>query len=173
MNTREKLFLVWAVVATVLLIVVGVMVLLKPQPQLANTVRIGGVLDFPVGSHTLFTCNRMTGSCEQIQDSAVLATNLSYHDAHLSDYQEPWIWVTHDSDNTWRAFLAVSPHRGCFVNWIPAKKQFQEPCYGSKWAADGEYEQGPSPRGLDRYPIRAEFGNVWLDFNLAHGANHN
>lgn len=172
MNTREKLFLIWAIVATCLLFAGGVAVFQMLQPRLANTVRIGGIHDFPIGSHTLFECDRHKGYCQEIRDSNSLEGDLRYFDLYLSDYERPWIWVTHDDAKTWRAFLAVSPHRGCFVDWNGERNQFGDPwCASSEWDSAGKYYAGPSPRDLDSYPIREEFGNVILDFKLIRGEN--
>lgn len=65
------------------------------------------------------------------------------------------------------ALNARDPYRSCVVAWDAGEQRFVDPCYGSRYLADGSYERGPSPRGLDRYPVRVEGGQVQIDLNHA------
>lgn len=173
MNTREKLFLVWAMTATAMLIV-GIIILFQMiQPRLQSTIRLGGTAEFPVGTRVLFECNRSAGRCQAIGTAAPLAMDMRFHDTQRIDYETVWVWVTRDTADSLRALIAVSTHRGCFVNWDQARNRFAEGCYGSKWDREGNYIEGPAPRDLDSFPVRIENGDVMIDFNLQRGANHN
>ncbi len=51
-------------------------------------------------------------------------------------------------------FIAHSPicsHAGCEVRVMP--NSFECPCHGSVYSVDGEVEDGPAPRPLQRFPI--------------------
>lgn len=50
------------------------------------------------------------------------------------------------------------PHLGCQVQWCPTSQWFENPCHGEKFNRWGEWMDGPSPRGLDRYVSRVEDG---------------
>jgi nitrite reductase/ring-hydroxylating ferredoxin subunit len=52
--------------------------------------------------------------------------------------------------------------RGCIVDWEVRGRQFQfiDPCLGSTYTQDGQYIRGPSPRDLDRFPVRVIDNNV-------------
>lgn len=43
-------------------------------------------------------------------------------------------------------------HLGCRVPWCQSSQWFECPCHGSKYNRWGEWQDGPAPRGLDRFP---------------------
>lgn len=68
---------------------------------------------------------------------------------------------------------ARDPYRGCVVAWVAAEQQFIDPCYGSRYAADGAYISGPSPRSLDRFAAQLNGDTVELNLNQPiPGQNH-
>ena len=44
-------------------------------------------------------------------------------------------------------------HLGCRVPFCLTSKWFECPCHGSKYNEAGEYQLGPAPTGMDRFPI--------------------
>ncbi|HVL52478.1 MAG TPA: Rieske 2Fe-2S domain-containing protein [Actinomycetota bacterium] len=54
-------------------------------------------------------------------------------------------------------------HLGCSVPWCPPAKWFECPCHGSKYSINGEYRDGPAPRGLDLFRVEIENGEVFVD----------
>jgi cytochrome b6-f complex iron-sulfur subunit len=54
-------------------------------------------------------------------------------------------------------------HLGCRVPFCGSSKWFECPCHGSKYNLAGEYQLGPAPRGMDRFKITVENGNVLVD----------
>jgi cytochrome b6-f complex iron-sulfur subunit len=54
-------------------------------------------------------------------------------------------------------------HLGCSVPWCSTSKWFECPCHGSKYSYDGEYRDGPAPRGLDRFRVDIVDGKVVVD----------
>ncbi len=54
-------------------------------------------------------------------------------------------------------------HLGCRVPWCSSSSWFECPCHGSRYNVWGEYQFGPAPRGLDRFPITVEEGRVVVD----------
>jgi cytochrome b6-f complex iron-sulfur subunit len=55
------------------------------------------------------------------------------------------------------------PHLGCRVPWCESSGWFECPCHGSKFNRIGEWQEGPAPRGMDRYPVTIEDGVVKVD----------
>lgn len=55
------------------------------------------------------------------------------------------------------------PHLGCKVPFCESSGRFECPCHGSIFDLGGEYITGPSPRGLDRYPIDVKGDAVVVD----------
>jgi len=67
------------------------------------------------------------------------------------------------------AFLGLSPHRGCRVEWRPdhqfegMRGFFFDPCHNSTWLPDGRRVFGPTPRDLPRVGVEVtEDGRVLL-----------
>lgn len=54
-------------------------------------------------------------------------------------------------------------HLGCSVPWCTTAKWFECPCHGSKYSINGEYRDGPAPRGLDRFPVEIVDGQIVVD----------
>ncbi len=61
------------------------------------------------------------------------------------------------------AMYRKCPHLGCSVPWCPPAKWFECPCHGSKYSINGEYRDGPAPRGLDRFRVEIVGGQVVVD----------
>ena len=54
-------------------------------------------------------------------------------------------------------------HLGCRVPWCQTSQWFECPCHGSKYNRVGEKKDGPAPRGLDRWPVIIEGGDLIID----------
>ena len=54
-------------------------------------------------------------------------------------------------------------HLGCRVPFCQQSQWFECPCHGSKYNRAGEYELGPAPTGLRRFPLSVEGGKVIVD----------
>ncbi len=55
------------------------------------------------------------------------------------------------------------PHLGCKVPFCESSGRFECACHGSVFDLAGEYVQGPSPRGMDRYFMKVDGGNLVVD----------
>jgi cytochrome b6-f complex iron-sulfur subunit len=54
-------------------------------------------------------------------------------------------------------------HLGCRVPFCQQSQWFECPCHGSKYNEAGEYQLGPAPTGLQRFPITVDAGNLMVD----------
>ena len=54
-------------------------------------------------------------------------------------------------EQQWLALSTICSHAGCEVRVLP--QGFECPCHGSAYAADGEVEEGPATRALQRFPV--------------------
>jgi cytochrome b6-f complex iron-sulfur subunit len=61
------------------------------------------------------------------------------------------------------ALYQKCPHLGCRVPFCERSGRFECPCHGSKYNIRGEYIEGPAPRGMDRFPIKIDGGQVFVD----------
>lgn len=66
-------------------------------------------------------------------------------------------------DGKMRALFQKCPHLGCRVPFCESSGRFECPCHGSIFNRKGEYVAGPAPRGMDRFPLRLEGGEVVVD----------
>lgn len=67
-------------------------------------------------------------------------------------FPEGRLYVVNAKDDLF-ALSQKCPHLGCTVPFCESSGRFECPCHGSIFDLGGEYITGPSPRGLDRYPI--------------------
>ena len=63
-------------------------------------------------------------------------------------------WLSR-TDEGIRAIYKVCTHLGCLYNWQEQEDKFICPCHGSQFTKEGEYIQGPAPRSLDLFRVRA------------------
>ena len=54
-------------------------------------------------------------------------------------------------------------HLGCRVPFCQQSQWFECPCHGSKYNYAGEYELGPAPTGMFRFPVKVEGNQVVVD----------
>ncbi len=62
-----------------------------------------------------------------------------------------------------RALYMVCTHLGCLYKWVEANRRFECPCHGSKFTREGEYIEGPAPRGLDQFVIELQDNGVTVE----------
>lgn len=61
------------------------------------------------------------------------------------------------------ALYQKCPHLGCRVPFCDSSGRFECPCHGSIFNLKGEYVAGPSPRGMDQFPVSVSEGLVAVD----------
>ncbi|MCA1829629.1 MAG: Rieske (2Fe-2S) protein [Myxococcales bacterium] len=69
------------------------------------------------------------------------------------------VWLQKRPDGKITALSNTCPHLGCGIGLDP-KGGFACPCHDSRFAIDGSYVNGPSPRSMDPLPVRVEQGRV-------------
>jgi glycine/D-amino acid oxidase-like deaminating enzyme/nitrite reductase/ring-hydroxylating ferredoxin subunit len=61
-----------------------------------------------------------------------------------------------DDSGTRHVLSARCPHLGCLVAWSEADKEWECPCHGSRFTAEGELLQGPATAGLERESVEGD-----------------
>jgi menaquinol-cytochrome c reductase iron-sulfur subunit len=69
-------------------------------------------------------------------------------------------WLYRQGANEFVAYSANCSHLGCPVRWEAQAKLFMCPCHGGVYYQDGSVAAGPPPRGLTKYPVRLQDGQV-------------
>jgi Rieske Fe-S protein len=122
-----------------------------------SQVRIGHAEDFPIDSVTPLILN------VHFTDRGPL---IIQDEPLPHDIFPLRIFVVVDAREGWLALYNRDPHAGCQVRWVEADERFVDPCHGSFYTRTGEHIEGPSPRGLDRFPIGAtDDGELFIDLN--------
>lgn len=60
------------------------------------------------------------------------------------------------------ALYQVCVHLGCTVPWCETSRWWECPCHGSQYNRWGEWQDGPAPRGLDRFRTSVDDNGVLL-----------
>jgi menaquinol-cytochrome c reductase iron-sulfur subunit len=118
-----------------------------PSLQKSNEqewIRLGSTSKVELGTPTLFkaTIQRQTGWI--------------VNDEEISAY------IYTEDSREFIAFSNICTHLGCRVRWIDAQEQFFCPCHNAVFDRDGEVGSGPPPRALDRYEVKIEDGQVYI-----------
>jgi cytochrome b6-f complex iron-sulfur subunit len=66
--------------------------------------------------------------------------------------------VVQDSTNKSKliAVNSTCTHQGCAVSWKAVNKEFDCPCHGSKFNADGSVKVGPARKPLAKFSVKTE-----------------
>lgn len=67
------------------------------------------------------------------------------------------------------AIYQKCPHLGCRVPNCATSQWFECPCHGSQYNRVGEKKGGPAPRGMDRFAVSINNGNVVIDTGAVFG----
>jgi len=66
------------------------------------------------------------------------------------------------------AFALSCPHQRTMLRWQEAEHRFQCPKHHSRYTPDGTFISGRATRGMDRYSVRREGGNVVVSLDALH-----
>jgi Rieske Fe-S protein len=80
-----------------------------------------------------------------------------------------WVRRQGEGDQGITVLSAICPHLGCPINWHPDRAQFNCPCHGGLFNADGRHTGGPPPRAMDPLDFEVRAGHLWVrwqDFKI-------
>jgi menaquinol-cytochrome c reductase iron-sulfur subunit len=69
-------------------------------------------------------------------------------------------WLHRRGEKDFVAYSVNCSHLGCPVRWEADAKLFMCPCHGGMYYENGSVAAGPPPKGLTRYPVRVQDGQV-------------
>lgn len=154
MNRREQLFLLWALAATGLTVVLTGALVFLTLPRPPTRVSLGLADQFPPGSFTKVNLP------------------LEFADPLATSRTAPQAWVVRDNAGAFMVFLARSTLGGVPVLWIPERDRFEDSYNRSAWDRTGKFVSGFDNRDLDRFPFSIENGELVIQLKLFLGASH-
>jgi Rieske Fe-S protein len=104
--------------------------------------------------------------------------------AIVADRQDAWnkfpqvrigaIYLRRIGPDKVEALNVVCPHAGCFVNYLPEKREYLCPCHNSLFALDGAIRdpKSPTPRALDTLETKIIGDEVWVKFENFRAGTH-
>lgn len=147
---RERLVVIWLGVSVVLLLtLVGACVAVALVPaRPAPPLLIGSAEQFPPGSVT-----RLELPVEFRDPAPGMVGKAPFTNTIWSPLP---VYIVHDAQSGFLAFLARDPRTGCLLSWQPNQLNggaFIDPCHGSTYTPTGTYVRGPTRRSLDRFRV--------------------
>jgi Rieske Fe-S protein len=116
-------------------------------------VDLGPVADLPVGEWSLRTL-------EVLQENGWQKGRVRH---------SVWVRRLGQGDQAFTVLSPICPHLGCPINWHPDRSQFNCPCHGGTFDADGRQVGGPPPRPMDPLDFEVRAGRLrvrWQDFKI-------
>ena len=137
---------------------------------IASTTRRAFVRDAMIGVAGALATLGISSSAAALPVSMIEA--LARKDEKITYAIPPADGVRIDKDNEvilvrWQgavyAFNLSCPHQRTALRWNAAAKEFQCPKHKSKYTASGSFISGRATRGMDRFAITRQGGNVIVD----------
>lgn len=72
------------------------------------------------------------------------------------------VYVLTDDGRTYAALSNICTHLGCRIRWVEGEQRFFCPCHNGVFDKQGLVVSGPPPRPLDRYPVKVEDGQIYI-----------
>lgn len=86
----------------------------------------------------------------------------SFEDGTATYFPEGRLYAVNAKGDVF-ALSQKCPHLGCKVPFCDSSGRFECPCHGSIFDIAGEWIEGPSPRGMDRYRVEVKGGTAVAD----------
>lgn len=116
--------------------------------------KIGGAILGLAAGWTLFESLRPLAS--GASGATFSLGNASSYPPDSATYVAPGrLFVTNVGGSVF-ALSQKCPHLGCRVPYCDSSGRFECPCHGSVFDLGGEWIDGPSPRGMDRYHLTVD-----------------
>ncbi len=142
-------FIVWGIggLISAAMAIPAIAYIIGPALQRANAqnwIRLGAASKVELGIPTLFKAKvqRQTG--------------------WIVNEQELSAFVRTDNGRDFVAMSNICTHLGCRIRWIAERGEFFCPCHNGVFDKDGKVLAGPPPRPLDRYEIKVENDQLFI-----------
>jgi Rieske Fe-S protein len=112
--------------------------------QTQTWIRLGPTSKVELGTPTLFSVTIQT------QTGWILSN------------EEVSVYILSTDGRTYIAMSNICTHLGCHVRWIDDQVKFFCPCHNGQFDINGRVIAGPPPRPLDRYDVKVENDQLYI-----------
>ena len=109
-----------------------------------NWLRLGSTSKVELGTPTLFK------------------TKIQRQAGWIVNEEELSVYVRTDNGRDFVAMSNICTHLACRVRWIAERQEFFCPCHNGVYDKDGKVLAGPPPRPLDRYEVKVEDDQLFI-----------
>jgi cytochrome b6-f complex iron-sulfur subunit len=154
---RRSMLAVWGLSATSA--TAGALYMLYPNlaGQFGADLTLGKKTDFPAAAPGSFAQDSKGIFYHQEAKTYLMhiaaSTTTLLHGQNLADQIDSESMVKDSDGSYWVALYQRCVHLGCTVPFREDCQSFKCPCHGSHYNVSGEYQDGPAPRSLDRFPL--------------------
>lgn len=89
-------------------------------------------------------------------------TKLQMQTGWITNEEEITVYALTENGRDYIAMSNICTHLGCHVRWISDRGQFFCPCHNGIFNKQGEVVSGPPPRPLDRFPVKVEKDQLYI-----------
>lgn len=82
--------------------------------------------------------------------------------ARLVQHGSDPIWIVRTDAETFIGLAAVCTHLRCVLGWNAEDQSLVCPCHDGAFDLNGNVLKGPPPKGLKRYRVRTQLGEIYL-----------
>ncbi|HEY4688908.1 MAG TPA: ubiquinol-cytochrome c reductase iron-sulfur subunit [Anaerolineae bacterium] len=146
---NRKGFVVWAIGGLISLgmSIPAIAYIIGPALQrdkAQNWLRLGSTSKVELGTPTLFK------------------TKIQRQAGWIVNEEELSVYVRTDNGRDFVAMSNICTHLACRVRWIAERQEFFCPCHNGVYDKDGKVLAGPPPRPLDRYEVKVEDNQLFI-----------
>jgi Rieske Fe-S protein len=84
----------------------------------------------------------------------------------VAEEEELSIYVFTEDEREYEGLSNVCTHLGCRVRWVGDQEAFFCPCHNATFSKTGQVLTGPPPAPLDRYEVKVEDGQVFVNLEV-------
>lgn len=88
------------------------------------------------------------------------ASGLSPDEGDVFSGDDTGVAVYRRKDGTFKVMSAICPHAHCEVAWNSSGKEWDCPCHGSRFSAEGKVIEGPAQENLSGLRVNEHEGRI-------------
>ena len=97
-------------------------------------------------------------------EPTLFRTKITQRAGWIIDERELSYYVLTENNREFVALSNICTHLGCRVRWVADEEKFFCPCHNGVFDKNGAVVSGPPPRPLDRYEVKEENGQLFVEY---------